>query len=117
MLVVGTESSQWCHNNPVLQLQVAQLEGLEEIRRHVGDSWRRTTLIGNVELPNVREKAAEYSGIRRKTEKRADLSATSGMRKTTSYHGGAHDICTLVPFNAPTSYHGSPVPDRRDCSA
>ncbi len=31
MLVVGTESSQWCHNNPILQLQVAQLEGLEEV--------------------------------------------------------------------------------------
>jgi hypothetical protein len=51
MFVVGTESSQWCHNNSVLQLQVAQLEGLEEVRRHGGYGRRRPTLIGNVELP------------------------------------------------------------------
>jgi hypothetical protein len=50
MLVVGTKSSQWCHNNSVLQLQVAQLEGLEEVRRHGGDGWMRPTVIGNVEL-------------------------------------------------------------------
>jgi hypothetical protein len=51
MIVVGTESSQWCHNNSVLQLQVAQLEGLEEVRRHGEDGWRKSTSIGNVELP------------------------------------------------------------------
>ncbi len=34
MPVIGTESSQWCHYNAVLQLQIAQFEGLEEVRRH-----------------------------------------------------------------------------------
>jgi hypothetical protein len=29
MLVVGTESSEWRHDNAVLQLKIAQLEGLE----------------------------------------------------------------------------------------
>jgi hypothetical protein len=29
MFVVGTESSEWCHDNAVLQLDVPQLEGLE----------------------------------------------------------------------------------------
>jgi hypothetical protein len=36
MLVVGTESRQGCHDNSVLQLHIAQLEGLEEVRRHAG---------------------------------------------------------------------------------
>jgi hypothetical protein len=31
MLVVGTESSEGCHDNSVLQLYIAQLEGLEEV--------------------------------------------------------------------------------------
>jgi hypothetical protein len=36
MLVVGTESRQGCHDNSVLQLHIAQLERLEEVRRHAG---------------------------------------------------------------------------------
>jgi hypothetical protein len=36
VLVVGTESRQGCHDNSVLQLHIAQLEGLEEVRRHAG---------------------------------------------------------------------------------
>lgn len=77
MLVIGTESSQWCHNNSVLQLQIAQLEGLEEVRRHGGDGWKESNVNWKFRTAKIREKAAECSGIRRKTEKRTDWSATS----------------------------------------
>jgi rubredoxin len=81
MLVVGTESSQWCHNNSVLQLQVAQLEGFEEVRRHGGDGWKEIYVEWKCRTAKFREKAADFPEIRLKMEKRANLSATAGMRK------------------------------------
>lgn len=55
MLVVGTESSEWGHDNSVLQLQVAQLQGLEEVRRHGGYNLRSVWQVDRVFLRPLRQ--------------------------------------------------------------